>query len=95
MTVKAILARKGTDVSTIEPNATLSDAVALLGKHRIGALVVTGADRRVVGIISERDIVRSLAENGRDALDRAVAEVMTRKVVTCSESDTVANSWRE
>ena len=90
MTVKAILARKGTDVATIEPNATLSTAVLLLAKHRIGALVVTGADRRVVGIVSERDIVRTLAETGSQSLERAVAEVMTRKVVTCSERDTVA-----
>ena len=90
MTVKAILARKGADVATIEPNATLSTAVLMLAKRKIGALVVTGADRRVVGIISERDIVRTLAENGSQALERAIAEVMTRKVVTCSEGDTVA-----
>jgi len=91
MTVKAILARKGTDVATIEPNATLSTAVLMLAQHRIGALVVTGADRRVVGIVSERDIVRALAELGSQALERAVAEVMTRKVVTCSERDTVCD----
>ena len=90
MTVKAILARKGTEVATIAPNATLAAAVLSLSKHRIGALVVTGADHRIVGIISERDIVRTLAENGSQALERPVAEVMTRKVVTCSERDTVA-----
>lgn len=90
MTVKAILARKGADVATIEPNATLSTAVMLLAKRRIGALVVTGADRRVVGIVSERDIVRVLAESGPQAMTQPVAEVMTRKVVTCSERDTVA-----
>jgi CBS domain-containing protein len=90
MTVKAILARKGTDVAIIEPNATLSTAVLMLARHRIGALVVIGADRRVVGIVSERDIVRTLAESGPEALEQAVAEVMTRKVVTCGERDTVA-----
>ena len=90
MTVKAILARKGTDVATIEPNATLSTAVLMLARRKIGALVVTGADRRVVGIVSERDIVRALAESGSQALEHAVAEVMTRKVVTCDERDTVA-----
>jgi CBS domain-containing protein len=62
----------------------------MLARHRIGALVVIGADRRVVGIVSERDIVRTLAESGPEALEQAVAEVMTRKVVTCSERDTVA-----
>jgi CBS domain-containing protein len=90
MTVKAILAQKGTEVTTIEPNATLAAAVLLLSKHRIGALVVTGADQRIVGIVSERDIVRTLAENGSQALERPVAEIMTRKVVTCTERDTVA-----
>jgi CBS domain-containing protein len=90
MTVKAILARKGTEVTTIEPTTTLASAVLSLSKHRIGALVVTGADHRIVGIVSERDIVRALAESGSQALERPVADVMTRKVVTCSERDTVA-----
>lgn len=90
MTVKTILAQKGTEVLTIEPNATLAAAVLALAKQRIGALVVTGADRRVVGILSERDIVRALAYTGSLALERPVAEFMTRKVVTCSERDTVA-----
>ena len=90
MTVKTILAQKGTEVTTIEPNATLAAAVLSLSKQRIGALVVTGADHRVVGILSERDIVRALAENGSQALERSVSEFMTRKVVTCTERDTVA-----
>ncbi|MGZ5895872.1 MAG: CBS domain-containing protein, partial [Xanthobacteraceae bacterium] len=75
---------------TIEPNATLAAAVLSLSKERIGAVVVTGADHRVVGILSERDIVRALAENGSQALERTVSEFMTRKVVTCTERDTVA-----
>ena len=90
MTVKTILSQKGTEVTTIEPSATLAAAVLLLSKQRIGAVVVTGADRRVVGILSERDIVRALAENGSQALERTVSEFMTRKVVTCTERDTVA-----
>jgi CBS domain-containing protein len=90
MTVKAILSRKGTDVVTADPNATLGDAVKTLGARRIGALVVTGADRRIVGILSERDIVRVLAEKGPPALDAPIAEVMTRKVTTCSARDTVS-----
>jgi len=91
MTVKAILARKGTEVMTIEPGAKLANAVLALSQHRIGALVVTGADRRVVGIVSERDIVRMLAEHGCQALENPVSEIMTRKVVTCTERDTVAD----
>ena len=89
MNVKTILSTKGTGVVTIEPNVTLEAAVAMLTKHRIGAVVVLGADQRVIGILSERDIVRSLAEFGAAALSMPLSQVMTRKVVTCSESETV------
>jgi CBS domain-containing protein len=89
MDVKTILTGKGSDIVTIEPNASLEVAIATLAKHRIGALVVLGADRRVIGILSERDIVRTLAELGADALAKPVAQVMTRKVVTCGAADTV------
>jgi CBS domain-containing protein len=90
MTVSIILAGKGRDVVTIEPNATLSDAAKLLAEKRIGAVVILGADRRIVGILSERDIVRALAESGRDALDGPVSEAMTRKVSTCHERETIS-----
>jgi CBS domain-containing protein len=90
MTVSIILAGKGRDVVTIEPNATLADAVKLLAEKRIGAVVILGADRRIVGILSERDIVRALAENGRDALDGPVSAAMTRKVSTCHERETIS-----
>jgi CBS domain-containing protein len=89
MTVRAILSRKGNDVATIEPNAPLATAMKILAERRIGALVITGADQRIVGILSERDIVRTLAERGPRALDEPLADVMTRKVVTCSQSETV------
>jgi CBS domain-containing protein len=89
MNVKTILTGKGGDIVTIEPTANLDAAIATLAKHRIGALVVLGADRRVIGILSERDIVRVLAELGAEALTRPVSQVMTRKVVTCGEADTV------
>ena len=90
MTVKAILEGKGGNVVTVEPTATLAAAAKLLAQHRIGALVVHGPDRRVGGIVSERDIVRVLAEQGAGALEQPVGQVMTRKVVTCRISDTVA-----
>ena len=89
MTVKRILSGKGNEVLTIEPNAPLAAATKLMSERRFGALVVTGADHRIVGIISERDIVRALGAGGAQVLDAPVAEVMTRKVVTCSEADTV------
>jgi CBS domain-containing protein len=91
MTVKAILSRKGSDVVTIAPTANLSEAVKLLAQRRIGAVIVTGADNRVAGILSERDIVRVLGERGADALGDNIAAVMTRKVTTCVETDTVSD----
>jgi len=91
MTVKAILDAKGFDVATIEPTADIGSAVKRLAQHRIGALVVVGPDRRVVGIISERDIVRALAERGGAALREPIGEVMTSKVVTCTCADTMSS----
>jgi CBS domain-containing protein len=90
MTVKAILSAKGSDVSTIEPTVTIGTAVKRLAEQRIGALVVQGADNRVVGIISERDIVFAVAERGAGIFHDPVSTVMTRKVVSCHESDTVS-----
>ena len=89
MTVKAILGSKGNNVVTIEPTASLAAAVKILADRRIGALVIFGAERRVVGIVSERDIVRALAERGERALDEPVGQVMTRKVVTCTSAETI------
>lgn len=91
MTVKAILSAKGGKVVTIEPNTDVAAAARLLAEHRIGAVVVTGADHRVVGIVSERDIVRVLAERGAAALSLPLTEVMTRKVATGSASDTISS----
>ena len=90
MTVSVILADKGREIVTIEPNASLADAVHLLAEKRIGAALILGADRRIAGIISERDIVRVLAERGAAALDEPVSRTMTRKVETASESEAVA-----
>jgi CBS domain-containing protein len=89
MTVKTILSGKGNSIVSIEPTATLDAAVKKLAEHKIGALLVLGPDRRVTGILSERDIVRVLAEQGAAALAQPLSQVMTRKVVTCSQSDTV------
>ncbi len=90
MTVSVIVANKGREVVSIEPNASLADAVRLLAQKRIGAAVILGADRRLAGIISERDIVRVLAERGAAVLDEPVSRTMTRKVESCSENETVA-----
>jgi CBS domain-containing protein len=89
MTVKVILSKKGSDVSTIDPTATLESGIRILAERGIGALVVLGADQRMIGILSERDIVRALAERGADALTEPLARVMTRNVSTCTQSETV------
>ena len=91
MIVRNILADKRGNVVTINPTANLGAAVKLLAEHRIGAVVMLGADSRVVGILSERDIVRALAERGPTALDEPVGQVMTRDVKTCSEDDTIGD----
>ena len=90
MTVKAILDAKGGSVITIEPTASLEQAAKILAERRIGALVVTGPEQRVVGIVSERDIVAMLAARGCHALDVPLTAVMTRKVTTCSPADTIS-----
>ena len=91
MTVKIILSAKGAEVITIGPTTNVAEAVKLLAERRIGALVVVGAEQSVVGIISERDIVRALAARGAAALDLPLTEVMTRKVATCIPSDTITS----
>ena len=91
MNVKAILAAKGDDIVSIEPTADLTAATKLLTAHRIGAVVIRGAGGRLAGILSERDIMRALAENGPEALTLPVGQVMTRDIETCGEDDTVAS----
>ena len=89
MTVKAILEAKGHDVVTLGPNEKLSTAAKMLADHKIGALVITNADEKIVGILSERDIVRVVGIKGAAALDEIVRDVMTPKVSICNENHTV------
>jgi len=89
MTVRSILDSKGHQVLSVEPDAKLAAAVKILGERKIGAVLVMN-EGRIEGILSERDIVRALSERGAGVLDESVNEVMTRKVVSCRESDTVA-----
>lgn len=91
MTVGIILARKGREVVTIDLSAKLGEAARLLAEKRIGAALILGADRRIAGIISERDVVRALAEDGAAALDLPVSRTMTRRVETCSEGEAVSS----
>lgn len=89
MRVHGVLRTKGSEVVTSEPSATLLEAAAALQKHRIGAVLVTGADGGVAGILSERDIVHAVAHYGIDALSRSVGETMSVDVVSCSPEDSL------
>jgi CBS domain-containing protein len=89
MNVEHILARKGREVRTIEPDASLGDALQRLRAERIGALVVSGNGTDLLGILSDRDILDAIADHGTDVLGESVGSVMTAKVFTCSREDRV------
>nr|AGZ93919.1 CBS domain-containing protein [Streptomyces sp. WM6352] len=92
MKIADILDAKGRTVHTILPWATVADAVARLERLGVGALVVCDADQRMVGILSERDLIRELARRGTDLLERRVDEVMTRKVATSRLDEPIASA---
>ena len=83
----------GPDVATTTPAATVGELLALLHRYNVGALPVVDG-RELVGIVSERDVVRHLHERGRDLLDATVGDVMTADVVTCSPRDRAADLAR-
>jgi CBS domain-containing protein len=88
MTVRAILDTKGHQIESVELDARLSAAIKTLAERKIGAVLVM-SQGRIEGILSERDIVRVLGERGAAVLDEPVSAVMTRKVVSCKQADTV------
>jgi CBS domain-containing protein len=89
MTVAWILKEKGRNVVSTLGGTTVEEVITLLAKNRIGAVVVVDETDRVLGIISERDIVRILATQGASALTEPVGEHMTRPVITCAEHHTI------
>jgi CBS domain-containing protein len=93
--ISEVLQRKGNAVATVAPTATITEVLEALAQHSVGALVVSTDGKNVDGIISERDVVRTIAADGRDAVDRTAAEVMTREVVTCSKSATIEQLMTE
>lgn len=88
MTVRAILDSKGHTIISVDPAATLASAVKILSEKRIGAVLVM-THGRIEGILSERDVVRVIGKRGAAALDEPISDVMTRKVISCRQSDTV------
>ena len=95
MNVETILRNKGNWVATIRPDATIAEAVDMLHRERIGAIVVSNDGDGVDGILSERDIVAALAEQGTNLLSRSVDDVMTHDVITCDPGDTVGELMAE
>lgn len=91
MLVSTVLEGKGSGVHTIDPEATISAAIGRLAELSVGALVVSRNGRTLDGILSERDIVRGLGEEGARLLDARVSEVMTVRVLTCRRGDRVAD----
>lgn len=89
MYVHAILKHKGQDVVSAGPTDDVVETARLLNRHRIGAVVVRDADGHVAGILSERDIVRGIAESGAACLGLKVADLMTREVVSCRPDDSI------
>jgi len=90
MQVKAILQSKGTAVYTVSAGARVADAIAMLNKHNIGAVIVIDADKKLAGIISERDVVRLLGRDPDTALRRPISECMTTNVVTTTRDAPIA-----
>lgn len=88
MQISNILATKGGTVVTVKPSQTIREAIALLVKHRIGALVVVDDAGKVVGLVSERDFVREAARN--EALfGEPVSAIMTTDVIVASPGDDI------
>ncbi|HEY3671917.1 MAG TPA: CBS domain-containing protein [Acidimicrobiia bacterium] len=88
MLIVTVLHSKGDTVVTVSPDSTVRDLLDTLARHRIGAVVVSPGDR-MVGIVSERDVVRHLRASGASILDRPVSRIMTTDVITCRRDTTV------
>lgn len=89
MTIARILSGKGRDVITTQPHRTIGEIAKMLADKGIGAIIVTGAQGELLGILSERDIVRALARYGAEALAHPVSRHMTAKVTTTTQESSV------
>ncbi len=92
MRIHDLLAQKSSlDVVTVCPDDTLLKTAGVLGKHNIGALLVTDGDSKLAGVVSERDLVRAMTKFRNEVLERTVSEVMTRSVITCGPDDKIVD----
>ena len=92
MTVAAILKHKGFDVASVRPTTTVSELCRLLSGRRIGAAVVHDESEQLLGIVSERDVIRALAGNGVRALEMTAGQLMTRALKTATPHTTVGEA---
>ena len=92
MSVAAILKHKGHDVASVAPTARVPEIVQTLAERRIGAVLVRDAASQLMGIVSERDIVRSLARDGAAVLDMTAAQLMTSNLHTVAPAASVADA---
>lgn len=89
MLVHTILKTKGGDVVGVRADDSIADVATVLKQHDIGAVIVRDGRRRMVGVLSERDIVRALAEIGGDCLKKRARDLMARDPITCDPGDSV------
>ena len=95
MKVESMLAAKGDKVVTARPDATVATIIRMLKLEGIGALVVSEDGEKILGIISERDVVRALVDHGGEVLKVRVAELMTRSVKTCTPDANIKDVMAE
>lgn len=91
MLVSSVLKTKGASVITVDPDQVIWSVLRRYQRHGVGALVVTDDDGKLIGMLSERDLVNGLAAKGKDFLDLRVADVMSTRIPTCEPSDTITN----
>jgi CBS domain-containing protein len=91
-TVTAILKHKGYDVTTVDPTLSITEVTDVLSRHRIGAVLVIDRAGQLLGIVSERDIVRSLAANGTRTMEMTAGQLMTRALQVAQPDTTVADA---
>jgi CBS domain-containing protein len=91
-TVAAILKHKGTDIASVSPTTTIAELSAILSERRIGAVLVLDAAEQLLGIVSERDIVRALAANGARTLEMTAGQLMTRALRTATPRTSIGEA---